>query len=272
MLAALIIVFREVLEAGLIVGIVLAATRGVPGRSRFVAFGVVAGIAGAAVIAMFAGAIASLFEGAGQELFNAAILAVAVVMLAWHNIWMASHGAEMATDARHLGAAVGSGRRPLLALTTVIGIAVLREGSEVVLFLYGIAATGGTSAITMLAGGGLGVLGGAAVSGLIYGGLLAVPTRRIFAVTTGLVTLLAAGMASQAVAFLEQGGYAGSLDTPLWNSRWLLAEDSLAGRMLHTLVGYSDSPTGLQVMAYAATIIVILLLMRGVRWQRPAVG
>ena len=40
MLASLIIVFREVFEAGLIVGIVLAATRGVPRRGTFIAGGV----------------------------------------------------------------------------------------------------------------------------------------------------------------------------------------------------------------------------------------
>ena len=92
MIAALIIVFREVFEAGLIVGIVLAVTRTVPHRNQWIAGGVLAGVLAACVVAAFAGALSNLFAGMGQELFNAAILIVAVVMLTWHNVWMARHG------------------------------------------------------------------------------------------------------------------------------------------------------------------------------------
>src|SRR5690349_3583589 len=98
MLSALLIVFREVIEAGLIVGIVLAATKGVPRRGLAISGGVSGGVAGALLVAAFAGELASLFEGSGQELFNATILLLAVVMLTWHNVWMASHGRDMARE------------------------------------------------------------------------------------------------------------------------------------------------------------------------------
>src|SRR5580704_14276930 len=98
MLSALLIVFREVIEAGLIVGIVLAATTGVPRRGLAVGLGVVAGILGACLVAVFAGELAALFQGSGQELFNASILLIAVMMLTWHNVWMASHGSQMARE------------------------------------------------------------------------------------------------------------------------------------------------------------------------------
>ena len=135
MLGALIIVFREVLEAGLIIGIVMAATRGVAGRGRWINIGVAAGVLGAAVVAMFAGAISQAFEGSGQELFNASVLAAAVIMLMWHNAWMVRHGREIAEEMRNIGTAVSEGAKPLAALAIVVGLAVLREGSEVVLFL-----------------------------------------------------------------------------------------------------------------------------------------
>jgi len=163
MLATLLIIFREVIEAGLIVGIVLAATKGVPRRGLWVAYGIVGGVGGACLVAAFAGQIAPLFEGSGQELFNASILLLAVGMLTWHNVWMASHGRTIAQETRAVGVAVAAGQKPLAALSVVCGVAVLREGSEVVLFLYGIAAAGGISAIGMMAGGALGVLAGAAV-------------------------------------------------------------------------------------------------------------
>lgn len=196
MLGALIIVFREMIEAGLIVGIVMAATQGVVGRGRWIAIGIGGGLAGAALVAGFAGAISQAFEGSGQELFNACVLAIAVVMLMWHNAWMARHGREIAADMRRIGADVSEGAKPLTALAVVVGLAVLREGSEVVLFLYGIVASG-TSVSALLIGGLLGIAAGAAFSAFTYLGLLAIPQRYIFAVTSWLIALLAAGMAAQ---------------------------------------------------------------------------
>ena len=129
MLAALIIVFREVLEAGLIIGVVLAASRGVPGRGRAVGLGVLAGLVGSVIVALFAAEISQAFAGRGQEIFNAAILAVAVAMLTWHVVWMSSHGRAMATEMREVGHAVRGGRRPVSVLSVVVGVAVLREGA-----------------------------------------------------------------------------------------------------------------------------------------------
>ena len=110
MLGALIIVFREVIEAGLIVGIVLAVTQGVHGSRLVIAAGVAAGVLGACLVAAFAGVIAEALAGIGQEIFNASILIVAVVMLIWHNVWMASHGRELAGQVKRVGDAVRAGR------------------------------------------------------------------------------------------------------------------------------------------------------------------
>ena len=274
MISALIIVFREVIEAGLIVGIVLAATAGVPHRGRAVAGGVGAGVLGACLVAAFAGELANLFQGAGQELFNASILLLAVCMLTWHNVWMASHGREMARELKAAGHKVKTGERTLLALSVVVGVAVLREGSEVVLFLYGIAAQGGTSASGMVAGGALGLVAGALVSAFMYFGLLTVPAGKLFQVTSGLITLLAAGMAAQAVIFLQNAGWLEFFTSTVWDTSWLIKEDSIPGRLLHTLVGYSEAPNGAQLIAYGATILLIILLMRlvpqGQSRPRPA--
>src|SRR5581483_5622311 len=98
MLPTAIIVLREVLEAALVVGIVMAASRGAPGRGRLVSLGIAGGVLGAAAVA-----------GIGQELFDAAILFAAVVMLGWHNVWMSRHGRELAASAARLGGAVREG-------------------------------------------------------------------------------------------------------------------------------------------------------------------
>jgi len=262
LLAALIIVFREVFEAGLIVGIVLAVTGSVPHRNRWIGGGVLAGALAACLVAAFTGALSQLFAGMGQELFNATILGIAVLMLTWHNVWMAHHGREMAGEMRAAGQAVTDGTKSLLALAVVVGVAVLREGSEVALFLYGVAASDGGSAASLAIGGIIGLALGAGVCLLTYFGLMRIPQRALFATTTVLITLLAAGMAAQAVAFLERANWLNSLDTVVWDSAWLLSEASIAGRTMHTLVGYTDQPTQMQLLVYLAVLVATVMLMR----------
>jgi high-affinity iron transporter len=261
-LAALIIVFREVFEAGLIVGIVLAVTGEVPHRNRWIGAGVLAGGLAACLVAAFAGALSELFEGMGQELFNAAILVVAVIMLTWHNVWMARHGREMAGELRAVGRAVADGSKSLLALAVVVGVAVLREGSEVALFLYGVATSDGGSAMSLLAGGLIGLVLGGAICLLTYRGLMRIPPGALFATTTTLITLLAAGMAAQAVAFLARANWLTSFDRVVWDSSSLLSDHSIAGRTLHTLIGYTDQPTEMQLVIYIVVILATVVLMR----------
>ncbi len=270
MLASLLIVFREVFEAGLIVGLILAATEGVTGRGRWIAGGVLAGSLGATVVAGFAAAIAEALEGVGQEVFTAAILIVAVAMLGWHNTWMARHGREMAREMSAVGRAVKGGERSLLALAVVVAVAVLREGSEVALFLYGIAASIHAGPAPMLAGGGIGLLLAALVSFLLYRGLVAIPLRNLFAVTNWLIALLAAGMAGQAAAVLASADILPSWGDHLWNTSFLLSEDSWAGSALHALIGYSARPSGVQVAAYATTLLVLVGLARFAAQSTPA--
>ena len=262
MAGALIIVLREVIEAGLIVGIVLAATRTLPSRGRYVAAGIFAGLLGAALVAAFAGALTNALAGIGQEVFNAAILGLAVIMLGWHNIWMARHGRQIGEDMRRLGRDVLSGSRSLTALAVVVAVAVLREGSEVVLFLYGVVISSGESGLSLVLGGLLGLLLGAGISTLTYTGLAVIPPRHLFRVTSVLIGFMAAGMAAQSVAFLEQADIATGLGDVVWNTSWLLAENSIAGRVLHTLLGYTGKPTELQLVVYLATLGTIFGVMK----------
>jgi high-affinity iron transporter len=261
-LPSLIIVFREVFEAGLIIGIVMAVTSGVAARGLWVAGGVAVGVLGACAVALLASGLSQLFHGNGQELFNASILGFAVVMLGWHNVWMARHGRELAAEMRAAGEAVVEGSKSLAALAVVVAIAVLREGSEVVLFLYGVAAAEGGASVNMLIGGVVGLGLGALVCFLTYVGLVTIPTRYLFAVTSTLIALLAAGMAAQAIAFLQQADILTALDQTVWDTSWILRDGSFLGRALHTLIGYVDQPTAMQLIVYTATLAIIALLMK----------
>lgn len=263
MLAVALLVFREVLEASLIVSIVCAATRGVPRRGRYVVGGIGLGIAGAVVVALGADAIANFAGGAGQDIFNAAVLLAAVAMIGWHVVWMSSHGRELAREMKGAAGAVKSGSRSLSLLLTVIGLAVLREGSEVVLFLYGMA-VGGIGAVGLAGGIAIGVLGGSALGLALYFGLLRVPMKHFFSVTNAMLILLAAGLASAAAGFLVQSDLLPTLGNQLWDTSGLLADDSVIGKLLGVLVGYKAAPAGIQVGFYLCTLAI---LGAGMRWQ-----
>ena len=263
MFSTAVIIFREVLEAALIIGVVAAATRAIPGRNYWLAAGVLAGLLGAGVVAFFASIIAESAGGMGQELFNALVLGLAVVMLAWHNIWMSSHGAELAKNARSVGADISDGRSERSVILVLVGLAVLREGSEATLFLYGIAASEGTGALPMLMGGLAGLLIGAAIGYALYAGLLRVPMRWFFAATGMLILFLAAGMASRSAHYLIQADMLPSLASPVWDTSSVLPQQSFFGTLLHILVGYEDRPAGMQIIFYVAALVIIGL---GMKW------
>ena len=263
MFSTAVIIFREVLEAALIIGVVAAATRAIPGRNYWLAAGVLAGLLGAGIVAFFASIIAESAGGMGQELFNALVLGLAVVMLAWHNIWMSSHGAELAKNARSVGADISDGRSERSVILVLVGLAVLREGSEATLFLYGIAASEGSGALPMLMGGLAGLLIGAAVGYALYAGLLRVPMRWFFAATGILILFLAAGMASRSAHYLIQADMLPSLASPMWDTSSVLPQQSFFGTLLHILVGYEDRPAGMQIIFYVTALIIIGL---GMKW------
>ena len=270
MFGSAIIVFRETLEAALIIGIIAAATRGLPFRNTWLLGGIAAGVVGSLIVASLTGRIAELAEGAGQELFNASVLGLAALMLAGHNIWMARHGMQLARNARQIGHEVVSGSRAMSALGVVIALAILREGSETALFLYGLLTGGEETLATVLGGGALGFFVGAVAGYGLYAGFLRIPARMFFAVTGGLILFLAAAMASQAAGFLVQADVLPSLANPLWNTSWLLDNTSVVGRFLHALVGYEAMPSGIQVVFYTVTLILVLAGMRIFRVRLPS--
>jgi len=257
MFGTAVIVFREVLEAAIIISIIALATRGTKGRNFWLATGLIAGLIGSAIVAASTEVIASFASGVGQELFNAGVLGIVVLMLAWQNIWMSSHGVELAMNAKKVGANIRDGSSKSSILLIVVGLAVLREGSEVVLFLNGILASEGAANNEMLFGGLSGLFAGAAVGYMFYAGLLRIPMRWLFSIISAFVLLLAASMASTAASYLIQADILPSLASPLWDTTSILPINSLLGTLLHSLIGYEAHPAGMQLVFYVAVILVI---------------
>jgi high-affinity iron transporter len=257
MFGSAIIVFRESLEAALLIGIIAASTRGLAFRNRWLAIGITAGVAGSVVVAWLTESIAEMAGGSGQELFKAGVLGLAVLMIGWHNIWMASHGREMASKAKSMGTEIRSGSQELSAIAIAIALTVLREGSEAALFVQGMMASTPNGTSTVLLGAFMGLVAGSALGLVTYFGLLKIPLKRFFSVTSSLLLLLSAGLASQMAKFLIQADLIPSLATPLWDTSWLLPVSSRLGNALYILLGYEDKPSGMQVVFYLITFVFI---------------
>jgi high-affinity iron transporter len=261
MLATAIILFREVLEASLIIAIVMGASRGIAQRGRWVAGGILLGLIGASMIALLASDIALKFEGKLSAILNAIILLSAVALLTWHNVWMKSHGRKLATDIATVGKDVETGKQPLTALMLLTFAAVMREGSEAVLFIWAIA-TSGQQGANLAVGGLGGIVAGVMVGALLYRGLLRFPLRHFFTLTSWVILLLTAGLAAQAAGFLNQADLLPALGGQLWDTSHLLNQASLLGQLLHTLIGYIARPSGVEVVFYVGTILIVLILMQ----------
>ncbi|MES2772309.1 MAG: FTR1 family protein [Pseudomonadota bacterium] len=259
MFATGLIVFRETLEAALFIGIIAATTRGVARRTLWISGGVLVGILGALLMASGMGQISALADGIGQELLNVCIIVVALMMLTWHCVWVSTHGREMAQNAKNLGLNTREGKSALWVLSLAVMLSVLREGAETVLFIAGFLSGSPTGLATMLIGAIFGLISGTLVGVLIYLGLAQIKAQHLFSVTNALVLVLAGSLASQLAKTLSQAGLVSNWSEAVWDSSWLLANDSSLGVLLHALAGYDAQPSALQLAFYLGAITLIWL-------------
>jgi high-affinity iron transporter len=254
MISSLVIVFREMLEMVLVVGVLLAATRELAGARWWIGLGVAGGLLGAVLLGLFMEQMEASFHGDGEFIFNVVVLLLAATLIAWTVFWMSRHGREISMRMQQVGGAARQGELPATALVLVALSAVMREGSEAAFFLFGAAQDVDADGWSMLIGGLTGAVTAVLVGGLLYAGLIRIPVKRLFSVAGWLLMLLAAGMASQAAANLVMIGALPPLIDPLWDSSALLSSGSMLGELLHVLVGYDEQPSALQVLVFALSL------------------
>ncbi len=264
MLKVAIIVFREILEISLVISILVAATKEVRGRNRWIFAGIGLGISGAVLLALFTDNISSSLNGSGQEIFNATILLASSSMIAWTVIWMKKYGKQISANLKQLGKSVVDGDKSLIALMPVVAFAVLREGAEIVLFSYG-SFVSGDSVFDLVIGAVAGLTFGILVGFGLYFGLIKVLGRHFFTITSWLLILLAAGMVSEAIGFLSNVGAIPEIIYPMWDSSFLVSEQGILGKVMHAMLGYIAKPSAAQLIGYIA---VILALVFGLNYNK----
>jgi high-affinity iron transporter len=258
-LSAVIIILREVLEAALVLSLLVSTTRLMALSCRGIIAGLLLGLAGAVTATLLMDIISESFAGVGQEVLNALLLgAIAISLLVY----------AAGLDRR---AAQGDGlmNSSLLVMSClVVAMAITREGMEIIIFVYGFS-TDPVEMLPVLVGGAIGAGIGISVGVLIYFTLINLPVRLEVIVPLLLLALVAAGMASQAVVYLMQGGLIQS-QLPVWDTSGWVAETSVTGQLLYALLGYEATPTLVQLGVYGFTLAVFMLVIVAGRRLRGA--
>lgn len=243
-ISAVIIILREVLEAALLISLLMSSSMVMGVSRRGVGAGIVLGVIGAGLVTWQFDLISESFEGVGQEVFNAALLGAMVLLLLVYSGYMQL-------------AAVQLQRRisvPLVIACLVVAIAVTREGMEVFIFIYGFS-TIPAELLSVLVGGAMGAGIGISLGVLIFYGLINLPRRLGMSVPLFLLALIAAGMASQAVVYLTQGGMVDAR-LPVWDTSSWISESSVTGQLLYALLGYEATPAASQLVLYGITLLL----------------
>ena len=257
-----IIVFREILEVALVIGILAAATVGVKGRTAWIIHGLLLGIFGSVGIAFFADNISQSLEGRGQEAFNASILLIAAAMISWTLVWMKKHAKEISGNLKKLGKSVIDGEKEVTAILIVVALSTLREGAETVLFSYGLYSSGTSSLYEIFCGGAIGLLAGMIAGFSMYYGLIKTG-KHFFAVTSWMLIFLTAGMVSNAFGFLVSADFVPAIKYPLWDSSFLISDGSAVGIVLNMLTGYISKPSAIQLIVYVIMLGSLSTIISG---------
>lgn len=262
MLATSLIAFREGLEAALIVGILLGYLKktGRLDQRWYAWIGVIAAIAMSIGVAAIIQWIGAELEGTAEQIFEGVTMFVAVALLTWMIYWMRIQARGMKSSLeREMNSAITAGQK--WGLVTVAFTAVFREGIETALFLSA-AAFASDSASTLI-GAVIGLTIAVVVGYFLYASTVRLNLRQFFNVTSVLLLVFAAGLFSRGIHEFQEAGVFFTMNEHLWNSSWLLNEDSTLGAVLKTLVGYSSSPSLESVVGYVVYWLFILL---GMRW------
>jgi high-affinity iron transporter len=251
----LFIVWRESVEALLVVGILYAwlkngddnARRGLPYLWAGVGVGILAAIAlGAALIGF-----TEVLSGDAQDYFQTAMV-----------LWMKQHGRTLKRDMEQ-SLQQSTRDSNWWGIAVLVALAIAREGSETVIFLYGLGfgQSGHVDGSQMLA-----VLIGLALAFLTFyvlqlGGKF-FSWRLFFRVTEIMLLFLGAGLFQTGVDKLIDKEILPTLVDQLWNTSALLDDSSTFGSLVATLTGYRAHPALTNLIAYAVYWGVVYLLVR----------
>jgi high-affinity iron transporter len=273
----LFIVWRECVEALLVVGILYSWLKASPEGRRGLPYlwgGVAGGLALAGALALVLLGISEWLSDTGQEWFQGGMSLAACLLVVQMVLWMKRHG-------RTLKSELESGARTSIAsdnwwgLFALVVIAVAREGSETVVFLYGTVSAAGAGkgsepAALLVLGGAAGLAAAGLTFWLLQLGGKLITWRRFFRLTEVLLLLLAGSLLVGGLDHLISLGVMPTLMDPVWNSSWLLSDSTGFGKILADFAGYRAYPALSSLLCWLGYWLVVWVLLRRAGRPQPA--
>jgi high-affinity iron transporter len=258
-LANVLIGLREGLEAGLVVGILVAYLRKI-GRADVLSR-LWLGIAGAVLLSLAVGAILTFgpygLSFQAQEILGGALSIVAVGMVTWMTFWMARHARGLSSELRAGVDKAVHGSAVALVLLGVVSVG--REGVETALFVWASVNAGADAALGTV-GAVAGILVAVALSYLIYRGFVRINLSRFFFWTGVFLVIVAAGVLSYGVGDLQEASVLPGWGVPAFSVAALIPATSWYGVLLGGVFNYTPEPTWLQLIVWGAYLVITLLL------------
>ncbi len=256
MLGTLLITLREGLEAALVVGIILAYLARTGHRRQFgqAWLGTGLGILVSLIVGVAIYLTAGELTGRPEQLFEGATTLLAAGVLTWMIFWMRQQASDIKGHLQaQIQSALGSGSS--LGLVVLTFVAVVREGIELVLFLFA-ATRVAASPLLSAVGGLIGLALAVAIGYSFYKGTSRLDLRTFFNVTSALLILFAAGLLTHSIGEFQEAGIIPPVVEHLWDTSAFISEPSIPGQFLTALFGYNASPSLVEVIAYFAYLVL----------------
>ncbi len=255
------IVFRECLEISLLLGIIIAITKPIKESIKYIIIGCMLGLVLASLFAFFTKSLTIVLGGLGDELFKSGIMLLTALVISWTVIWMQGYSKKLKKNITELSDRITSGAVSKFMLISVVSTVLLREGAEMLLYIYLFSTLKNTPVDNYITGLGIGALSGFIVGIIIYFGLIKFAGKYIFKISTVLLILIAAGLAAEAAGTLTSAGVIEMFSGQLWDSSWLIEDRSTTGKLLKIIIGYNSRPNIMQMIFYIGTIIFNIAIL-----------
>lgn len=248
------VVWRESVEALLVIGILdawLRAETRDTGRARlFLWGGVAAGLAFAGLLAGLLVGLADTISEDAQLAYTTAVVLIAAALILQMVFWMRKHGRSMKRDLEtQLSTAIA--RQSWWGVFVLALVAVAREGSETVIFLYGILSSGAAGDLYSGVGAGLFGFALALLSyGLLQAGSRILSWRIFFRITEVMLLFLACALLMTGIDGLIDLEILPRLSRRLWDSGWLLSDGDATGGFISALTGYRATPNLMELLVF----------------------
>lgn len=251
-----IAVFREFLEISILVSLFSAFGKNIKNFNILLAIGMALGCIGAGIIALFTEQISDSLDGMGHEVFEAIIILTTVALICSTIIWMKRYSKILKDKLSSIDGSNDSLSSKIMIIL-LIGTTIFREGSEIVLILYSISAIDGSQSAVYIQGFALGAILGTSVGLGLYYGLFKFATKYIFTISSLVMTFIAAGLAAEAAKILVSVGAIDFLTYRLWDTSFVVSDDTILGKILKIMIGYTSKPTAIELIFYTSVLSLI---------------